>query len=140
MKRMELTKNELIEKWGFWLVVYTFASTIFIMLLQVALSYSRAPIVILVSSIIQLPCLVGGVMYLYFDAKFRSAISLSVGVLALLTLIFSGLSRHIPVLSFYLNDKKIYVLIVFVSFILLITRLRKNSPEKVNATEKWGIR
>jgi len=136
---MESSNSELIDKWGFWLVMYTLASTIFLMLLSAVLSYPWTPIAILILLTIQLPCFLGGVLYLYFGAKFRSAIFLSVGVLALLALMISNIYRHIPILSFYLNDKKIYLLIVFVSFILLIVRLRKRSLGKVNEVEKWGI-
>jgi len=121
---MNVNNLELVEKCGFWLALYTFVSIIFTCEESAILSNG-------IQTAIFIPCFLGGILYLYFGAKFRSAIFLSVGVSALLP--------GAVFLFTYFSVTKIYTLIVFVSFFLLIARRSEMSFGKNSETEKWGI-
>jgi hypothetical protein len=131
---MKVNNCELIEKWGFWLALYTFASIIFTFEGSAILSNE-------IMAAIFIPCFLGGILYVYFGAKFRSAILLGVGASTLLPGAIL-LRSTLPSVSFiltYFSIPKIYAAVVFPSLFLLIARRSEMTFGKDSTTEKWGI-
>ena len=125
---MKLSNNELMEKWGFWLIVYAFLS---IFSTAVLLSYPYDLTSHLIAAAILLPCLAGGILFLYFGAKFRSGIDLCAGVAMLLPVTFLGSPTY---------ERRMVGLIFLVSFCLLVARCAKTYFAKDQTIEKWGNR
>jgi len=140
---MKLSNNELMEKWGFWLALYTFAS---IFLLSFAFSlyppiYEPNSRDILfhcaLFALILLPCFIGGMYYLFLGAKLHSSLNLSIGLSALLMILVVGMGLYIPGSFFQNNGIKIYVILIFATCFLLIVRRNNEKLERNELITKW---
>jgi len=140
---MKVNNCELIEKWGFWLALYTFAS---MFLLNFAFSlyppiYEPNSRDILLHcalfALILLPCFIGGTYYLFLGAKWRSSLNLSIGLLALLMILVAGMVVYIPSSFFQYNGIKIYVVLILTTCFLLIVRRNNGKPERNELITKW---
>jgi len=143
---MKVNNCELIEKWGFWLALYTFAS-IFLEgflfnLLPPDIANNSTGILLrcVLFALILLPCFMGGVFYLFLGAKFRSPIYLSVGLSSLIMVVFLGTFFYLPTSFFQENSLKFYGVIIFISCCLSVARRHRIKFENNVPIEKWGIR
>jgi len=143
---MQVNNCELIEKWGFRLALYTFASIflegfLFNLLLPDIANNSMGVLLrCLLFALILLPCFMGGVFYLFLGAKFRSPIYLSVGLSALIMVIFLSTFFYLPTSFFQENSLNFYGVIILISCCLSAARRHRIKLENNVPIEKWGIR